>query len=594
MKMVKSLLLGSAAGLVAVGGAQAADLPVKAKPVEYVKICSLYGAGYYYIPGTDICMRIGGYVRQEWGYGYGDNLTQGPFISTAMQNTRIDGTREVVWRTRAYATFETRQQTQYGTLRTFLNLGVNGNNTFDFSANRAFIQIAGFTAGLASSYFDHYSVAAIAYLVDQSSDTGDGGRAVFAYTAQLGNGFSASISAEEPESKRAGVWNTNITTNNLIASSTAIGGLTIQPTVGPQLGIAGTAQSMQDQKKSIMPDIVANVRVDGAWGSAQVMGAIHEVSGGYFGQSRTGSVNFGRPQDVEIGWAVGAGLRVNVPMLGPGDYFAVQAAYAEGASRYISNTNGANGQAFFSGQSEIGYGFWSDGVYCGPGAANFAIPCPQTQVQLTTAWGIAGGFEHFWTPSLRTSIHGSYAAIRYNATANTLICNAQSVAGVNGANTISFAAAGASGIATCNNNWNVWQIGSRSQWNVTKDFYMGFDVVYYRLETASAGAIVNYSQLGGSAQPNGLRRIADQETVAARVRWHRDLPCSAAIRPSSTQPSPGGPTAGGFLLRGQQNDVSPRPQGSQAWRPRRSRRTRRYGRSGPSSSGAARGPDRAQ
>src|SRR5712672_4546314 len=45
MKMVKSLLLGSAAGLVAVGGAQAADLPVKAKPVEYVKICSLYGAG---------------------------------------------------------------------------------------------------------------------------------------------------------------------------------------------------------------------------------------------------------------------------------------------------------------------------------------------------------------------------------------------------------------------------------------------------------------------------------------------------------------------------------------------------------------------
>ena len=53
MKMVKSLLLGSAAGLVAVAGAQAADLPVKAKPVEYVKICSIYGAGFFYIPGTD-------------------------------------------------------------------------------------------------------------------------------------------------------------------------------------------------------------------------------------------------------------------------------------------------------------------------------------------------------------------------------------------------------------------------------------------------------------------------------------------------------------------------------------------------------------
>ena len=59
-------LLGSAAGLVAVAGAQAADLPVKAKPVEYVKVCSLYGAGYYYMPGTDICMKLGGYVRWQF------------------------------------------------------------------------------------------------------------------------------------------------------------------------------------------------------------------------------------------------------------------------------------------------------------------------------------------------------------------------------------------------------------------------------------------------------------------------------------------------------------------------------------------------
>ena len=63
MKMVKSLILGSAAGLIAMGGAQAADLPVKAKAVEYVKVCSLYGAGFWYIPGTDTCIRIGGAIR---------------------------------------------------------------------------------------------------------------------------------------------------------------------------------------------------------------------------------------------------------------------------------------------------------------------------------------------------------------------------------------------------------------------------------------------------------------------------------------------------------------------------------------------------
>ena len=67
MKMVKSLLLGTAAGFVAIAGAQAADLPVKAKPVQYVKICSLYGAGFYYIPGTDTCLKIGGWVRQYLG-----------------------------------------------------------------------------------------------------------------------------------------------------------------------------------------------------------------------------------------------------------------------------------------------------------------------------------------------------------------------------------------------------------------------------------------------------------------------------------------------------------------------------------------------
>ena len=65
MKMVKSLLLGTAAGLLAVAGAQAADMPVKAKPVEYVKICTLYGAGFYYIPGTDTCLKVGGYIRVQ-------------------------------------------------------------------------------------------------------------------------------------------------------------------------------------------------------------------------------------------------------------------------------------------------------------------------------------------------------------------------------------------------------------------------------------------------------------------------------------------------------------------------------------------------
>src|SRR5690349_25054755 len=76
---IKTFLVGFVGGLVALASAQAADLPVKAKPVEYVKICSMYGVGFYYIPGTDMCIKVGGYVRAqaEWG------STQGlPFGST--------------------------------------------------------------------------------------------------------------------------------------------------------------------------------------------------------------------------------------------------------------------------------------------------------------------------------------------------------------------------------------------------------------------------------------------------------------------------------------------------------------------------------
>ena len=123
MKMVKSLLLGSAAGLVAVAGAQAADLPVKAKPVEYVKVCSLYGAGYYYMPGTDICIKLGGYVRYQFTFNPGSPITAGPFSGQpAVCNTRLNSL-ETAHRTRALITVDTRQQTAYGTLRTYILLG---------------------------------------------------------------------------------------------------------------------------------------------------------------------------------------------------------------------------------------------------------------------------------------------------------------------------------------------------------------------------------------------------------------------------------------------------------------------------------------
>src|SRR5580693_8230854 len=122
MKMVKSLLLGSAAGLVAVTAGQAADLPVKAQPVQYVKICSLYGAGFYYIPGTDMCLKIGGWVRQYLGVGANNSFTNGTLAGNTYTSANNQGW---AWKIRGYITADARNQTEYGTLRSYIAVGMN-------------------------------------------------------------------------------------------------------------------------------------------------------------------------------------------------------------------------------------------------------------------------------------------------------------------------------------------------------------------------------------------------------------------------------------------------------------------------------------
>ena len=116
MKIIKSLVLGSAAGLLAMSGAQAADLPVKAKAVEYVRICSLYGAGFFYIPGTDTCIKLGGYLRVDTTFN--GNVYGLPSYSGDLgQGNRYRDS--FVSRSRMALTVDTRTATEYGVVRTF-------------------------------------------------------------------------------------------------------------------------------------------------------------------------------------------------------------------------------------------------------------------------------------------------------------------------------------------------------------------------------------------------------------------------------------------------------------------------------------------
>jgi hypothetical protein len=70
-------------------------------------------------------------------------------------------------------------------------------------------------------------------------------------------------------------------------------------------------------------------------------------------------------------------------------------------------------------------------------------------------------------------------------------------------------------------DWSFWTVGSRSQWNVTKDFYVGFDVIYQALQTAMSGRTATVTALG--AQPTATRTLENQSAVVGRIRVHRDI-----------------------------------------------------------------------
>ena len=274
---MKKILLGSAAAIIAVAGAQAADLPVKAKPVEYVKVCSLYGAGFWYVPGTDTCLKIGSYVRVQTAWdAEGGGIPIG-FGTGGGQFTRSD-TNEFNYRTRSALSVDLRTQTEYGTLRSYLEVGAELTTASSSSAlanvpffDRGFIQFAGFTAGKIRSYFDINSFAPYSYSNNRvSGDTGATGIFGIAYTAQFGNGVTASLSFEDGGSSVSG-------NNN--GSAGGRGRFTVNMAMGElALGTLAT-----DNKGTTFPDVVGALRIDQAWGYAQVAAALHDASGGYYG-----------------------------------------------------------------------------------------------------------------------------------------------------------------------------------------------------------------------------------------------------------------------------------------------------------------------
>lgn len=366
MKVMKSLLLGAAAGLVATAGAQAADLPVKAKPVEYVKICSAYGAGFYYIPGTDICLRVGGYVYLETG------VKGSAAVANIYNVGRIDANYNYNnWRTSARINLDARQNTAYGTLRAFMSTGgnFNLNHANVTSWDAAYIQFAGFTWGYTNSFFS-FSGPGYGIVASPMSDWKWINLA--AYTAQFGNGVTATISVEEGLGRRA----------------------MINGTVNPTTGVVGT----NAYGGSWSPDVVGNINVTQAWGRAQIMGALHQVK-----------ANSASGHDSEWGYALGGAIEIKTPQTGnPNNSFLLHGVYTKGAVDYTGYRSSPTATpAAFTLQNFAGTG----PMY----AVNDAITNAAGGLELTKAWSVYAAYRHYWTPALRTAFAYGFLSIEENS-----------------------------------------------------------------------------------------------------------------------------------------------------------------------------------
>jgi hypothetical protein len=533
MKMVKSLILGSAAGLVAMSGAQAADLPVKAKAVEYVRVCSLYGAGFFYIPGTDTCIKLGGYMRIDTTFN-GSVYDQPAWSGDLGQGNRYRD--YFAARSRMALTIDTRTATEYGVVRTFgqadfqfQTQGTNTVNPLSFTGSPSagtsngllqdpgggyvavefvFIQFAGFTFGKSASAFatpwNGYPGNNSSFLLG-GHDTVTGVNNI-QYTAQFGNGVSGTIGLDDPV-----VFNRTVV-NNLSTGLSAT-------------GVGGNAYAGVHA-----PDIVANIRVDQAWGTFQISGAAHEVSGSYNvlntlaappggvglpGAAPNALSEISGHPDTKWGGAVMAALQIKNLPTGAGDDIKIDATYALGDTKNVISTSATSPSfAMFSGSNRpgayqsIGFGVTTDAVYLP--VANGGTG----DLKLTEAYGIRGAFNHNWDPYWSSSLFGSYSAVRYKGS-NTDLSSAKgqycSVYNTGKAVSADY---------SCNPDFDVSQLGVVTRWTPVKNLTFSAEVMWFHLDQKYTGA----ATLGAAApKPTTVYEFKDQDAVSLNVRVQRNF-----------------------------------------------------------------------
>ncbi len=378
MTLAKRLLLGSAAALVATTGAQAADLGLPVAPaVDYVQICSIGSFTGWILPGSDVCFDISGFARFQADFG-------------AANDSYLNLSDDIDFQSEAEVQFDARTMTEWGLLRSYISIGNDGQGE-DYNAEilKAFVQIGGLTAGLTDSFFDpvytDYAMAALGV-----PDGGTDDLTLIGYSFALGNGvtISASIEDNDGNGRFGGVAAVNAGGVPLTAAGAAI------------TAFGQTTGNFQDTSNGLAG--VVAVRVDQAWGSAKLAGAITQVD-----VDQTALVAAGLPvawDDSELGWAIQASAALNLPV-GVGSSFGVFGIYTDGAISYM----GAGGAQItnLAGTTITDIGL--DAVISSTG-----------QLQTTTAWALGAGFEFGVSSMIDLEMDAYYADVDHGAAIGAL------------------------------------------------------------------------------------------------------------------------------------------------------------------------------
>ncbi|MEP9379689.1 porin [Aquabacter sp. CN5-332] len=461
---------------------------MKAQAVEYVKVCAAYGAGYYYVPGTDTCLRVGGYVRFDTYINAvgtfnpaissaGATIFNGPGGGLGGYPFTTNDSSDYLTRARAVVDLDARTATDYGVLRSYARFGVQWDSAASAGSpagnapyfERAFIQFAGFTFGYTQSFFD----TGIDYMMTTPYAGSNTWTSALAYTAEFGNGFSATIALEDAANRVTGVQTGP-------AQGTFAGGTALT-------GLAGMSYTNYQEGQQA-PDIVANIRVDQAWGTAMLSGALHQV-GGVTPLNAGGGPFLGAQGSDTWGWALGGSLEFKLPMLSPGDSLYIQANYTEGALNYAGLSGNFQSRATGLGSIDL------NNTLSGADGAFYPIADAiwnGTGYSKETAWAIQGQYRHYWVPNLRSAIYGGYVKVEVPTNA---------------------AFTGPSlpvGAALFNAGYDVelWQIGLNTIWSPVKNLDLGLEVLYNKVEGSLPSSAVltsgnstagNVAVFGGSS-----------------------------------------------------------------------------------------------